>query len=302
MEEIIKSVKAYLYERNTSPLFGAFITTWCVWNYKLFLVIFIAKEKTSEDLLKQIDSIFNSHIFPTIPYAWWDQLLGSFWNGLLGPGIITGLYLYVYPKLAEPVYKHALDKQSSLRVIKQEQEKKKLLSLEESQKLLIRLSEIENKNSEETEIYRSQINALTSELATLREAGVTNKDTGVDVKIDKIDPKRFVDVHLITEKFTIPSFQIRLQEKLAFLSGRLLKDDGHKQEILGLIACIKHILLNESIGNGSNIPGITTERTAGILHSLSSMRIIDKGENNRYSLGQKGLALLSDIYKDVDNT
>ena len=50
IEDISKSIKANMYERATSPLFGAFAISWAIWNYKTILAILSSmtvKEKVS---------------------------------------------------------------------------------------------------------------------------------------------------------------------------------------------------------------------------------------------------------------
>ena len=37
LEEISKSIRADLYERASSPLLGAFLTSWLIWNWKTML-------------------------------------------------------------------------------------------------------------------------------------------------------------------------------------------------------------------------------------------------------------------------
>lgn len=41
LDDVIKTVKAQLYDRVTSPLSGAFIIAWCGWNWK-FIVLLIS--------------------------------------------------------------------------------------------------------------------------------------------------------------------------------------------------------------------------------------------------------------------
>ena len=39
-QDFSDSFKAYLYDRTTSPLFGAFAASWIAWNYEIILTIF----------------------------------------------------------------------------------------------------------------------------------------------------------------------------------------------------------------------------------------------------------------------
>lgn len=47
MGEIIKSMKAFLYGRSSSPLFGAFIVSWAVWNYRVIITL-LSNEKLAD--------------------------------------------------------------------------------------------------------------------------------------------------------------------------------------------------------------------------------------------------------------
>lgn len=38
LTDVVNSVKAALYDRTSSPLFGAFAISWVGWNYRLLLV------------------------------------------------------------------------------------------------------------------------------------------------------------------------------------------------------------------------------------------------------------------------
>lgn len=45
-DELKKSISAILYERTTSPLFGSFVVSWSVWNWKiLYLTVFISEDR-----------------------------------------------------------------------------------------------------------------------------------------------------------------------------------------------------------------------------------------------------------------
>jgi len=73
-------------------------------------------------------------------------------------------YLYLYPKLAIPVYKHHLAKQTELQALKQEAEGGKLLSLKDSRELRAKLAKVELKYDEEAAECQEQVKVLTESL------------------------------------------------------------------------------------------------------------------------------------------
>jgi len=58
--DIRKSINAILYERVTSPLYGAFIVTWIAWNWKIVYLTFFVSE--SEITGTKIDFILNNYL------------------------------------------------------------------------------------------------------------------------------------------------------------------------------------------------------------------------------------------------
>ena len=90
-EEFRKSLKASLYERTASPIIGAFVSAWLLFNWKLCLIIAIADDTIYERLAyieksPYID-IWPNLYYPIIaavvfigfyplvsllPYKWWE--------------------------------------------------------------------------------------------------------------------------------------------------------------------------------------------------------------------------------------
>lgn len=105
MDDIIKSVKAFLYERSSSPLLGAFIVSWCVWNYQSLIIVF-----SNSDFGKKIEALNEYFSIASLSIYSFD-IPSSLVNGLIFPSILTILYIFIYPFVAEPVYEHALKKQ-----------------------------------------------------------------------------------------------------------------------------------------------------------------------------------------------
>lgn len=164
IEDIVKSIKANLYERTTSPLFGTLAISWALWNYKIFVVIFSDME--APDKIAYLQSSLYADL--------WDKLLSL----VLWPLVIALFFLFVYPYPAKWVFRFWRKKQKELRDIRSEIENETLLSLEESRGVRRQLIDIQNeydvqlrKLSEDLERTKQQltesqstVEALTSQL------------------------------------------------------------------------------------------------------------------------------------------
>ncbi len=232
MDDMYKSIKAFLYDRTSSPLFGAFLLSWLLVNFKVVLTVF-----SSEDLQSKFHTI--DILFSNIPFFEQQILwLGIIIHSLLIPAMVTLSYIYLYPLLAKPVYEHSLKKQKELREIKQKEEGLRRLSHEESREIYRKMAEVENKYNQQEEKHRKQIEALLSEIEELkrhaekdpvllkRVTELENKTTKVHAfdraKLKKYDIKRKVD-RLPTGNFSFE--QLMGKEDWAKL------DDGEKRTL-----------------------------------------------------------------------
>jgi len=71
IDNIKKSLGAILYERTSSPLYGALIVSWFIWNWKIFyLTFFISEDKIKIDKISYIsenlNDINNLIIYPLV--------------------------------------------------------------------------------------------------------------------------------------------------------------------------------------------------------------------------------------------
>jgi hypothetical protein len=180
MHDIFTSIKAYLYDRSASPLFGAFLVSWSAWNYRFFVILFSNGLSLPADKFSEIDSLFAPHLFALGDLS--ISISGKLLNGGIVPALIALTYLYVYPLIAKPVYEHSLKKQKKLRAVKQEQEDQRLLSAEESREIYRKLAQMQSKHQEEIDSNNNQISALNQHIETLNR----NVSSSIDVKfIDK---------------------------------------------------------------------------------------------------------------------
>ncbi len=79
IKELATSFKAILYERIVSPLSGAFVFSWCIFNWKMLAILFAGKMPVTEkiELIEQKYLLINT--------IWW------------GPLISTAFLIIVYP-------------------------------------------------------------------------------------------------------------------------------------------------------------------------------------------------------------
>ena len=195
MDDIFKSIKAYLYDRSASPLIGAFIVAWSIWNYRIFIAVFTGSEKTTEEIFSQIDKLFSSFDFTLSSLSF--NINGVLYHGLIMPSLITLSYIYIYPLLAKPVYEHSLRKQKELREIKQQEENNRLLSVEESREIYRRMSELQVEYSNDVDNYNKQISSLNQTIKELENELVSETKHADNLRqtpfddINDADPEEF---------------------------------------------------------------------------------------------------------------
>ncbi|WP_348673380.1 DUF1413 domain-containing protein [uncultured Abyssibacter sp.] len=165
MDDIAKSIKAFLYDRAASPLLGAFIVAWSVWNYRFFVVLLSGMKPTEK--FAAVEEIFKFEVIEVFELS--VPVGGAAFDGFLVPTLAALFYLYGYPYLAKPVYKHSLARAKELRDIKQEEEKLQLLTVEQSQEIRSKLAALQGKHAREVGEFSDQISSLNSTIDELHQ-------------------------------------------------------------------------------------------------------------------------------------
>lgn len=179
MQEIITSIKAYLYDRSASPLLGSLIIGWSAWNYNFFIILFSSGLPNPSEKFTAIEKLFSPY---TLTYSDTSILISSkIIDGALFPVIIAALYLYVYPFLAKPVYEHSLKKQKELKAVKQAIDDQRLLSVEESREIYRHMAMMQKKHQDEIESLNNQNAALNQYIERLEKNDI--KKPTADSKI-----------------------------------------------------------------------------------------------------------------------
>ncbi len=143
------SIKAYLYERTVSPLLGALTVSWCIWNYRFFFLA--TSELKYADKMAEIDRFYQS----TTTYSFYNlfewTISHLYSTGILFPLSTALLYLFVFPYPSEWVFRFSLARSERLAKIKNTIEDNKLLSIEQSREIRLKLAETERVYDEEIE-------------------------------------------------------------------------------------------------------------------------------------------------------
>ncbi|EPI8558189.1 hypothetical protein ACTAJO_000724 [Vibrio fluvialis] len=126
----VNSIKAYLYDRTSSPLLGAMIISWAIWNYKFVMLIFC--DMSYSEKLIMINSLYDTNY-------------ELHFVGMIFPLATTIFYIFIFPYPSLFVYKFYLNRQSELNKSKQEKENNTLLSVEDSINLRMEMENIKNK-------------------------------------------------------------------------------------------------------------------------------------------------------------
>lgn len=148
LNELTKSIRLHLSERLTSPLMGAFLISWCIFNYEIVLVTISNEAPSIKTAL--IKGYFSSR---------WDYILR-----LVTPIGLTLLYIYAYPYPARWTYEYSRKKQKDILEIRRQIEDDILLTEKESRKIKAEISRIKTKHESEVDQYQKNIGALTEQL------------------------------------------------------------------------------------------------------------------------------------------
>lgn len=141
--ELMDSFKARLYERITNPLSGAFILSWLVVNWRFWFVLFFGNEGTFARL-----EYLSTHVQRNSLHMFWVPLGSALFLILVYP--FAGLGSYWYSEWHKKI----------LRDVKQSFETKHLITTEEKNALLLRITQQESNFVSLVELKDREITAL----------------------------------------------------------------------------------------------------------------------------------------------
>jgi len=204
LNELTKSVKANLYERATSPLFGTFLISWCIWNYKTIFVL------TSSLPVHEKFDYLETFIYT----GTWSCISTIF----LYPLIAALLFIFAYPHPALYIYKYWHSMQKKLKEAKQKIEDETPLTIEESRNIRRELFQLESEYDKEIVRKDAEIEKLKSHLENLQNEIESQENINKEkTSPQEIKPSEPENIELDEERIVIL--------KLLSKNGGMMKDD-----------------------------------------------------------------------------
>ena len=151
--DIINSIKATLYDRVSNPLYGTFVFVWLLANWKVVYITFFA-DKVFLESSTRLDYII-SYFQKSSTFFGYD-INPYFTHLLLAPLISSIIIILWLPKLLIELDKVTLNYKKKRREVKQKIENQRLLSSEESQKIVSENNRLKDSFNEAIEIYKEE--------------------------------------------------------------------------------------------------------------------------------------------------
>ncbi|RJP60164.1 MAG: hypothetical protein C4543_05535 [Ignavibacteriales bacterium] len=186
LTEFRKSIQSIMYERITSPFSGAFFFSWVVWNWKLIYFLIFADIEVIERI--QFVELYYINIYNSLVYP----LLSTTFLIILFPFITTGAF-WIWLR-----FKNWQNE------IKNEIEKKQLLTIEKSIQLRMELRNQEDNYNKILTSKEEEINLLKKEIDELHKRIEGNSNSEINSNVPASD--------LIAETFNYDESFIEFSE------------------------------------------------------------------------------------------
>lgn len=211
MEEIKKSISAILQERTTSPLFGTFIVSWLLWNWKIpYLSFFVSENKFKINKIEYIIANYNdTHYLITYPL------------------ISTLILLTIIPFLSNGAYWLSINFENWKSKHKNLIESKQLLTVEQSIELREQIFKQEERFSKLVQDKNSEIESLKKQIES---------DKTVEKVDEKIDDSNS-ELEKLAERIMNNSYELEAFNTLtrAIQNNYRIQNDATTTKLIALL-------------------------------------------------------------------
>lgn len=184
VDEFWTSIKAYLYDRASSPLLGALIVGLIVWNLKIVMLFFSSTSYAVK--VWEIDHFYAQPFFMFKTFGIEEWALSNYICCVYLMPMATALfYIYVFPLFSHTVFKHSYNRQIALNNLRKELQGSELLTQEEKTEVLNKVEQIKLKSRQDILGLQQEITSLESQ----RDTVITQK-RDLDESLNKISNER----------------------------------------------------------------------------------------------------------------
>ncbi|MDP2591649.1 hypothetical protein Q8W41_19325 [Vibrio splendidus] len=166
VNDIWTSVKAYLYERTSSPLLGALIIGWIAWNFKILMLFFSKADYAVK--IWEVDHFYEQTFFMFRSYGFEHWLFSNHvFCVFVMPAATAAFYIYVFPWFSYKVFNHSYQKQIDLNNQKKVMQGSEIIDAEEKAEILGMYEEAKLETRELTVKHRQEVERLEGQVATV---------------------------------------------------------------------------------------------------------------------------------------
>lgn len=156
MEDILKSIKATLYERVSNPFLLSFFIAWCVHNYRVIMIVLsnesLNVKLVNIDLQFEYNLLINGSVFNC----------GGWLHAVIIPSMYALIYICIFPHLSKPINQIHFRRQKELLSAKQDAEGLELLTKKQSRELRQQIILLEKEYSNKVELLEQENSELRS--------------------------------------------------------------------------------------------------------------------------------------------
>ncbi|MGR5480347.1 hypothetical protein ACPV5A_24470 [Vibrio chagasii] len=164
VNDIWTSVKAYLYDRTSSPLLGALVTGWIAWNFKILMLFFSKSDYAVK--VWEIDYFYSQTFFVFRSNGFEHWFFSNYiFCVFIMPVATAAFYIYVFPWFSHKVFNHSYQKQINLNNKKKEMQGSELIDADEKAEILGMYERAKLETRELVVKYRQEIERIENQLS-----------------------------------------------------------------------------------------------------------------------------------------
>lgn len=164
--ELWTSIKAYLYDRTSSPLLGAIVAGLFVWNFKIVMLVFSSASYAVK--VWEIDHFYSQTFFIAEALGGESWVWSNYVFCVYVMPLVTAIfYIYVFPFFSHKVFEHSYDKQIKLNDKRKTMQGTAILTEEEKEEILNQVEQAKLKSRKDVLDARNEIAELESQRDTL---------------------------------------------------------------------------------------------------------------------------------------